>query len=161
VPIPLQVFPYVGALTNLVTLVLALPILLAVAFVTGAGLGPSILLLPFYLACLFIMAYAVSMESSIFHVYLRDLRHIMGIVVQIWQWATPVIYDESMIPPKYKWLLFVNPVGTLFADLHSIFVAGTWPSPVHILTTLIWSLLMAASCVLIQKYFAKGLVESI
>jgi ABC-type polysaccharide/polyol phosphate export permease len=161
VPIPIQVFPYVGALTNFVTLLLSFPILLGIALATGAPVSTSLVSYGFYALILLLMTYGLSLIFAILFIRLRDLRHLMGIGLQVWFYATPVIYDESMIPEKYKWVMYINPFAFAFADLHSIWVRGEWPNPQHLTIILCWTIGIILSAALIQKYFSKGLVEQI
>lgn len=161
VPMPLQVFAYVGCITNFVTYFLALPVLLGAAALSGVGFHSSLLALPFYGLCLFLMTYGISLTLSLFFILFRDLKHIMGIVLQVWFYATPIIYDESMIPEKYRWVLYLNPFGQLFSDLHSIWIRGTWPAPDHFLIVGAWTLAAVLVAAFVQKSMARGLVEQI
>ncbi len=161
VPVPIQVFPLVGTLTNLITLMLALPILFGVAFFNGVHLGPSAILVILYFLALFLMTYGLSSVFAILFVYFRDLKHILGIILQLWFYATPVLYQESMIPGKYQWILAWNPVAYFFVDLHTILTHGQWP-PLH--NTLIfcgWTLGVMTLTLFIQKSWGKNLMEQV
>ncbi|MCM2279309.1 MAG: ABC transporter permease [Oligoflexia bacterium] len=161
VPIQLQVFPYVGALTNLVTLGLALPVVFAACFFSKVPVGPSLLLLPFYTLALFFMAYGFAFVLSIGFVFFRDLRHMMGIFIQIWFYSTPVIYNESLIPEKFQWILYANPVGLVFSGLHQVFIYGAWPSEIELLTVVGWSIASLGAAVLLHHRYGRTLVEMI
>jgi ABC-type polysaccharide/polyol phosphate export permease len=159
VPIPLQVFPFVGSVTNLITLVLATPVLIGAAILSDVSLGSSLLLLPVYYTVLFLLAYGISSMLAILFVLLRDLRHLAGIGMQILFYATPIIYNEAMIPEKYRWIMYVNPLSFVFIDLHTILAQGAWPDPQHLLILSLWvmgSLLLAAT---LHKYLGSELVE--
>ncbi|MEK6706260.1 MAG: ABC transporter permease [Bdellovibrionota bacterium] len=161
VPIPLQIFPYVGTLTNLVTLLLSLPIIIGAAIIFKTPIGASMVLIPFYFFLLFIMAYSLSFIAGVAFVYFRDLRHLMGIVMQLWFYSTPVIYDENMIPPQYRWVIFLNPVGHIFTGMHTIFINGGWPSLKHASMATIWAIVALYAAILMKKYFFKEVVERI
>lgn len=161
VPIPIQVFPFVGTLTNLVTLCLGLPIVIGIAVVSGVNLGASLLLLPFYFFALFILTYSFALVLSVFYVYFRDLKHIMSIVVQLWFYATPVIYDEKMIPGKYQWILYLNPLGTVFTGLHQVLVKGMWPGISAVAISCAWVLAVLLVTVWTQKNLCREIVEQI
>lgn len=161
IPIPLHIFPYVGSVTNLVTLFLSLPILMGAAIFTGVPLGPSVVLLPLLFFALFLLAYSFSMILSIAFVYFRDLRHIMGILMQIWFYGTPVIYDESMVPENFKWLLYANPVALIFTELRHILVHGEWPDPARLASVAAWTLGVLTVGLLVQKNFSESLVEQL
>lgn len=161
VPIPLQIFPFIGTLTNLVTLGFAFPVLVCAAFVSGVTLGPSLILLPVYFIIMFLITYGLSLILSVAFVYFRDLRHIMGIVTQIWFYSTPVLYDEAMIPEKYRWILWFNPVGYIFTEFHTILVKGQWPSSERVLVSMFWVLFVVAMAGVVKKFFCSELVEQI
>lgn len=161
VPVPLQVFPYVGSITNLVTLGFSMPILLGAALFSNVSLGPSLIMLIFLFGALFMLAYTISLALAIAFVYFRDLKHLMGIVMQLWFYATPVIYEESMIPPKYKWILFLNPVGSIFTGIHQILGRGQWPSRNELIATAAWTIFATFATAFLHKNCGSELVERI
>ncbi len=161
IPMPLQIFPYVGTLTNLVTLSLSLPILIGAALISKVSIGYSILVLPFYFLLLFGMSYGLALILAIAFVYFRDLRHLMGIILQIWFYGTPVVYSHSMIPDQFHWILFANPIGSLFVAFHAILVEGSFPQWIYTAVSIGWAVGILFLSALIYKYTAKGMVEQI
>ncbi len=161
VPIPVQVFPIVVVTTNLVTLVLALPVLLGAAIVSHVPLSWSFLaIVPLFLI-LALIAYSISLLASILFVYFRDLRHLMAIAIQLLFYATPVIYEASMIPPQYRWLLYVNPVGNIFAALHQVMVRAEWPSLEQLGVSIAWALGLSIVALYVRRTAGQELVEQI
>lgn len=161
VPIPLQIFPYVGTVTNLVTLCLALPVLLGMSIVSGVRLGASLILLVFYLTALFLMAYGFSLILAVGFVFFRDLRHFLGIVMQLWFYATPVLYNETMVPAKYRFALALNPLAPVFTGLQTILWKGLWPSASSLLGVLLWSIAVISLAAALQKFGSHELVENL
>lgn len=43
----------------------------------------------------------------------RDLTHLVGFGVQLWMYATPVVYPSSIIPLEYRWLMALNPMASV------------------------------------------------
>ncbi len=43
----------------------------------------------------------------------RDLKFLLTFGVQLWQYATPVIYPLSSIPERYQWIVQLNPVTSI------------------------------------------------
>jgi ABC-type polysaccharide/polyol phosphate export permease len=159
IPVPIQVFPLVGTLTNLITLGFAFVVMLAAALGTGVNLGPSLVLMPYVFALLFFAAYGIALILAILMVLLRDLKHAMGIVMQVWLYATPVLYQDAMIPAKYHWILYANPVGVLFRDMHLIMTEGAWPSQSDLLIGTGWSIALLLAAALLQRFMGGGLME--
>ena len=161
VPIPIQIFSYVGVLTNLVTLSLSLPVLLAVALLSGSPVTPAVLALPFYALALFLITYGLSLGFSIAFVYFRDLRHLIAILMQIWLYATPVLYDEAMVPERYRFLIYFNPLGTVFTEIHRVLLEGQWPRADRVAITLGWMAAILTAAILIHRSYSRDLVERI
>jgi lipopolysaccharide transport system permease protein len=62
------------------------------------------------------------MLLSALNVKYRDVRHALPFVVQLWMFATPIIYPTSMLPEKWRWLLRLNPLtGIIEAFRASLF----------------------------------------
>lgn len=161
IPIPIQVFPFVGTLTNLSTWVFSLPILVGASLISGTNLGWSLLSLPFFLLALFTMAYSLGVILSIAFVYFRDLKHILSLVLQAWFYATPVIYNADMIPVRYHWILFLNPVAKSFTAIHGLFVDGRWPTDGEWIMTGIWALVLMTTALFVHRRFSGGLIENL
>ena len=161
VPVQLQIFPYVGALTNLVTLILSIPILIGASLLSHISLGSSLLLLPFYFLAIFAIAYGFSLLLAIGFILFRDLRHIMVIVMQIWFYSTPVIYSDDMIPSKLRWILHVNPVGNVFVGIRKILIEGVWPSSETTLVTAGWTIAIVFLSAFVYRKVGKTVVEQI
>ena len=141
------------------TLLFSLPIIIALAWISGVQ--PSIetlLILPFFISLL-IISYAIGTVLAIIYVYLRDLRHAIGLILQIWFYATPIIYDKTMIPEKYKFVLYINPVGASFVGIQESVLGITGNIALSGLGALFWS---TVSLVLLRftfRRFRSGLPE--
>ncbi len=76
-------------------------------FVPGLG----VLLFPFLVGLTFLGAVGSGLWLSALNVQYRDIRYVIPFLVQLWLFVSPVIYPVSMVPPKYQWLLALNPMG--------------------------------------------------
>jgi ABC-type polysaccharide/polyol phosphate export permease len=161
VPVPIQVFPLVGTVTNLVTLILALPILIGTAWLSSVSLGPSLIMLAYFFFTFFLMTYSLSLILGIFFVYFRDLKHLMSLVTQLWLYATPVFYDAKMLPPKFAWLPYANPVGTTFIAFHRILSQGEWCTQTEVWVTAAWTTAFLALGLGVYKLFAQDVAENL
>lgn len=56
----------------------------------------------------------------------RDIHYLIPFGVQLWMYASPVVYPVSMIPEKYQWIAFINPMATYLEGFRiSILGKGT------------------------------------
>lgn len=52
----------------------------------------------------------------------RDLRFLVGFGVQLWMYATPVVYPLSAIPPRWRWVFTANPVAPVVENFRHAFL---------------------------------------
>lgn len=55
----------------------------------------------------------------------RDLRVLVSFGLQLWMYATPIVYPASVIPQKWKTLLMLNPMAPIVETFRGIFFGGT------------------------------------
>ncbi len=60
----------------------------------------------------------------------RDAGFALPFVVQLWMYATPIIYPVSKVPPEYRWLLAINPMTSVVNGFRWSLFATNTPSPV-------------------------------
>ena len=99
----------VGA--GLVDLGVAFLLLIVMCFYYGVSLTLHSLLLPLIILLMSLLALGVGLLSAALTVKYRDLRHALPFIIQLWMFASPVIYPASVVPEKWKWILTVNPVA--------------------------------------------------
>jgi lipopolysaccharide transport system permease protein len=81
--------------------------------------GIAILLLPLLLLLCLMAAIGVGMFLAGITVIYRDFRHIIPFTVQIWMYASPVVYPLSMVPTKYRWIVAFNPMAGIIDGFRS------------------------------------------
>lgn len=94
---------------------------LAVASLVMAGLfarygvapTPNALLAPLFLLLIVINAIGVGALLSALTVSYRDFRYVIPFLVQLWMYASPVVYPVSLIPEKYRLWAALNPMAGL------------------------------------------------
>ena len=108
---PRMFIPAASVGAGLVDLGVAFLLLIVMCFYYGVSLTLHILLLPLIILLMTLLALGVGLLSAALTVKYRDLRHALPFIIQLWMFASPVIYPVSVVPEKWKWLLTVNPVA--------------------------------------------------
>jgi lipopolysaccharide transport system permease protein len=88
-------------------------VLIAVAPFSGAQLTVNALMLPVFLLMIAVFALALGLLLAAATVKYRDVRQALPFLIQIWMFASPVIYPTSIVPAKWKWLLMINPIAAI------------------------------------------------
>jgi lipopolysaccharide transport system permease protein len=69
----------------------------------------SLLFIPLLVVLMVLLTSGVSMILAAANVRYRDIRYALPFLIQIWMFATPVVYPVSMLPEKLRPLLALNP----------------------------------------------------
>jgi lipopolysaccharide transport system permease protein len=126
---PLHLLPLLTVVANGVHFVLALPILLVFASVETGFPGISLLALPLVILLQLLLTLGVSYFIAAAHVYFRDTQHVVGIVVMLGFYVTPVFYRPITAGQDFAWLTHGNPVAWLLEAYRAIFLYHQWPAP--------------------------------
>ena len=59
-------------------------------------------------------------------VFYRDFRYVVPFFVQVLMYLSPVIYPASILPPRYRWVLALNPMGGLIGGYRSAILGAPW-----------------------------------
>ena len=85
-----------------------------------------VLLLPFLLLLLAGHSLGFGIIISSLTTRYRDLRYLVSFSIQLWMYATPVIYPVSAIPEEWRWIANINPITPIVETFRLAFLgAGT------------------------------------
>ena len=65
---------------------------------------------------------------SCLSVFLRDIWHIYGIVLTLWNYLTPIFYSIEILPAKLQYLMHFNPMYQFLNAARTIVLYGQAPS---------------------------------
>ncbi len=71
------------------------------------------LMLPGLVLLTSVLATSVGMWMSALNVKYRDIRYALPFLIQLWFFATPIIYPSSLVPERWQWVLALNPMAGL------------------------------------------------
>ena len=132
--IPKYIFPLSKCLFVGINFILTLIPLYVVIIATGTGLCWQHILLPFVFVCLFMFTVGMGLILSTISVFLRDMFYIYGIVIMMWTYLTPIMYDISTISPTLQPFLKLNPLYHYINFAREIILYGRIPQPFTWLT---------------------------
>ena len=80
----------------------------------------NIIIMPIIMLVEYVLALGFTLIFSAWTIYLRDLKHVLGIITMAWQFATPVMYSMDMVPEKMRWVFRLNPMSSVIEAYRSI-----------------------------------------
>jgi len=107
---PRLIIPISGVLSGLVDFAISFLVLIGLMVYYGLAPTPLVLLLPAFLLLAILTALGFGLWLSALNVRYRDVNYLVPFLVQIWMYATPVIYATTFIPERFRFLLTLNPM---------------------------------------------------
>lgn len=123
---PRLIIPVSRSLTPLPEVIVGLVFLTVLMGYYGVLPSQRLVVLPLVFLWCIGTALAVGIWLSALTVRFRDFQHIIPFMVQFGLYATPVAYPASLLPSKWNWLYFINPMaGICEAARWSVLGIGT------------------------------------
>src|SRR6266404_942652 len=120
---PRMIIPGAAVGASLVDLLISFLLLVPLMFYYHIHVSWNLLALPLITLIAVLLALGVGMWMSGLNVKYRDVRFALPFLVQLWMFASPVIYPSSKLPPKLKYVLALNPMtGVVEGFRSSLFV---------------------------------------
>ena len=119
---PRLIIPIAGIGVGLVDLAISTCVLLVVMVVYGVGFGAHLLLAPLLLIAVVLTALGVGIGLCALNVAYRDFRYVVPFMIQIWLFLTPVVYPVTMVPERWHWLIFLNPMSGIIEGFRAAFL---------------------------------------
>jgi ABC-type polysaccharide/polyol phosphate export permease len=158
-PVPIQVFPAASVVSNFLSFLLSIPIVLAVvAFSDLPITWHCLLFLPLSLL-LFVFTYCFAFLLASFYVLFRDLKHMFSILIQLWMYFTPVLYSPEMVPQAFRWTLYVNPMAPYFVMTRDLLIHNRLPAPIVLAAFVAWVVAFYLFANIVRASVGKTLVE--
>jgi len=118
---PAEVLPIVTVLANMMHFFLGLPVLVGFLIYYQRPVDPvELLWFPVIVLVQLIFTIGLALFLSALTVHFRDLKDLLGNVVQLWFFATPIIYPMHLAPPNMAWLLNLNPMTHIMRSYQQV-----------------------------------------
>lgn len=107
---PRLVIPLAGALSALVDFAVTLVVMAVLLLVHRTWSGAALALLPVALAATLALAVGLGLWISALNVRYRDFMYALPFLLQVWMYASPVVYGLSLVPERWRPWFALNPL---------------------------------------------------
>lgn len=145
---PRLVLPIATVSAAFMNMLFSMVVMFAALFFSGKGITIHVVYLPLLLVLLYFLGLGLAFIFSACNVYLRDLEHILGVIIMAMFYATPIIYPVSMVPERFMKYLYLNPMTPVVMGFQDILYYQRTP---HLDTLLLVSVYAAVA--LISGFF--------
>jgi lipopolysaccharide transport system permease protein len=117
---PREILPLTYVLAALFDFIMAAAVLGVLLVVYHVPIGAGVLMVCPLMAIAFVFSLAMALFLSAFQVRFRDIGIAMALLMQLWMYATPVVYPLSVVPKRYLWFYLLNPMAGVVENFRQV-----------------------------------------
>lgn len=143
---PSQILPLVKVVSALVTHCVFLVLLLGLLIFQHIPFTLFFFQFFYYAFALCVFVLGLSWAVSALNVFIRDVAQIVGVILQVGFWMTPIFWDLYIMPDRVQLLLKLNPMHYIVQGYRDTFIYGVgfWQHPYQ--TLYFWAVCFLAFC---------------
>ncbi|HBB89353.1 MAG TPA: phosphate ABC transporter permease [Blastocatellia bacterium] len=107
---PRLIVPAAAVAAALVDFAITFIVLAVLMVYYHVSLSWALLMLPVLIVLLTVLALAFGILMAALNVKYRDIKFALPFLIQLWFFASPIIYPTSLVPPRWRWILALNPM---------------------------------------------------
>ena len=159
---PREVMPISYVTSAFVNMILTFVVVFGVLIITGFGVNiKAVLFLPIIMIVEYILALGIALLTSALTVYFRDLAYILGLITMAWQFLTPVMYSEEMVPAKLMPIWNINPMTPIIQAYRTILYYKEIPQLETLLHATVLGILVLVIGSVVFRRLQKGFAEEL
>ena len=125
---PREVLPLSSLLARLLDFFVSYTILFILLIYFKIEIFPlGLLFLPLILVIQIIFMFGLGLGLAALNVFYRDVKPVLGLGIQLWFYASPIIYPLTLVPERLKPFYFLNPMAGILESYRAIFLNGELP----------------------------------
>jgi lipopolysaccharide transport system permease protein len=148
---PRLLVPLAAIASGLVDFAISFGVLLIMMAVYGVAPTWAMLAMPLFLFGTIITAAGAGILFAALVVTYRDVRYVISFVIQLWLFASPVLYTIDMIPERWRLLYAINPMAGIISGFRASILGGHVPGDVLLLSSISAAVLFVAGV----RYFVQ------
>jgi ABC-type polysaccharide/polyol phosphate export permease len=158
-PREILVLSYLGA--RITDFIFASLILIAMLFIYRQPLTwQALWVIPiFFIQTLF--TYGLSLIIAAFNLFYRDIQYLLNLVLLIWLYLTPVMYNVNIFPARYQWIFQINPLSVIVNAYREVILNGHPPNFFSLLLALVLAIFVSGGGFYIFKKLEGQFADSV
>ncbi len=158
---PREILPISVVSAGLINFLISCVIVLLFVLFGGIGLSLQLLWLPLIAIIQSALSLGLLFVLSAINVYVRDIEYLVGFLLNLLFYATPILYTVDMFPEKIRWVLYLNPMTTIIESYRNIFYYQQSPVLSSLMIVLGISFAILILGYLIFKKLERGFAEEV
>lgn len=159
---PREILPISANTSGLVNFLISCLIIFIFLICSGIGVSSYLLFLPLIIIVQYILQLGIILITSAIEVYVRDAEYIIGFLIQMLFYLTPILYSAKMFEGSpIASLIKINPMSTIINSYRNILFYQTMPEMKSLLITLGSSLVLLWIGFKIFNKLQRGFAEEV
>lgn len=131
--------------------------------VKGTQIHPNwgILLFPFLIIVMAFLSLGFGMIITSLTTKYKDLTFLVQFGVQLWMYATPIIYPLTAAPEKYRWIIAANPMTGIVETFKFGFLNQLPFYPVYLVYSTVFAILLFFIGIIVFNRVERGFMDTI
>jgi len=125
----------------------------------GFGMDWRVVLLPLLVLQTAVLSLGVGLVMSALTAKYRDLTHLSALLIQVWMYATPVIYPLSEFPVRWRWVAALNPMTPIVEAFRLVLLGVGTVTPLHIVSSIATTVAVAVAGLMLFSRVEKTFVD--
>lgn len=148
---PREILPVAAMLARLMDFGVAAGLLIVLLlFYRVPIFFPGLIFLPLILLIQIILILGLGLAGAAANVFFRDVQSLLTLGLQLWFYASPIIYPVSMVPDRFRVLYFLNPMAGILESYRDVLLNRQIPG-----TYLLSSAIISLAIFLLGAWFFK------
>jgi lipopolysaccharide transport system permease protein len=124
---PATILPAVPVLSSLVHFAISMALVIVALLISRGRPTVAVLALPLIVAVQFVVTLSVGYVTATIQVRFRDTAYLVGVLLLLGFFLTPVFYRPASVPTSFQALYIVNPMAHLITAYREVLIEGRWP----------------------------------
>lgn len=126
--------PLYSVLTPVIDFMVASIILVILMIIYGYALSWRLLLIPVVITLIVIVTFSVGTILATLNTRYRDFQNFMPYILQLWSYASPMVYSITLIPLYLRNIYILNPLVFIIEFMRWTVIGGDFPPIEHVLS---------------------------
>lgn len=125
---PRETLPISAMLARLMDFGIAIALLIFLMFYYQVDIQPvGLLFLPLILLIQVLLIMGMGLLLSSMNVFFRDVQSLLALIIQVWFYASPIIYPVDVVPSQLRVFYFLNPMAGILESYRAVLLYQSLP----------------------------------
>jgi lipopolysaccharide transport system permease protein len=148
---PRLLAPFSATLPGLVDLAISCVVLGVLMVIYGVAPDAALLTLPLWIVALLAVAVGAGLWLAALNALYRDVRYALAFGIQLWLYASPVVFPSSLVEGGWQYVFALNPLVGVIDGFRWATIQGPAPGPEDLLSLAVALVLVVSGAIYLRR----------